>query len=183
VTGCSKPETYSRASHFGLVFVADIFFGINARNYPNRMQPIEFFSMLIRIIFLGAIVFATWFRVYWWRNEWIWTSNANLGFLDSYGVFLFVFETYRMSGKKLGVAYIRYACPWLMTRKYFKCPLLKARMRELYSLKGVSILCVGKVIICYTSMPQGTDGVRDMSHKQGLLCNIGCNCITHARPL
>jgi hypothetical protein len=129
----------------------------------------------LTLFFIGAILLATWFRVYWRRNDSIWTSNANLRFLDGYGVFLFVFETYRMSGKKVGVAYIRYACPWLMMRIYFKCPLLKARMCELYSvgcLKGVSILCVGKVIIFYTFVPQGTDNVRDISHRQGHLFNF-----------
>jgi hypothetical protein len=48
VTGNS--ETCNRASPFVLVFVVDIFIGINALNYPNKMQSIEFLSTLIRVI-------------------------------------------------------------------------------------------------------------------------------------
>jgi hypothetical protein len=33
----------NRASPFGLVFIADIFIGINARNHPNTMRSIYFF--------------------------------------------------------------------------------------------------------------------------------------------
>jgi hypothetical protein len=66
--------------------------------------------------------------------------KLDFGVLERFGVFVLCFETDRMRGKNVGFAYIRYACLWLVSRIYFKCPLLKSRMCELYSvgcLEGV----------------------------------------------
>jgi hypothetical protein len=45
-----RNRNLQQSQYFGLVFIADIFIDINARNHPNRVQSIEFLSMLIRII-------------------------------------------------------------------------------------------------------------------------------------
>jgi hypothetical protein len=86
------------------------------------------------------MMFASWFRVEWRRNELIWSWNEKLGFWSGLAVFSSCLKLIEWGGKRWGFANIRYACPWLVMRKQIKCPLLKSRMCELYSegcLEGV----------------------------------------------